>query len=84
LGKAELAQGRVNGAIAELQQALRLNPGDQQATRLLSQAYRRAGDAKNAAKFADASRVNPAATVDDLVADFIVPQWQTPPEAPRK
>jgi Flp pilus assembly protein TadD len=84
LGKMELAQGEVNEAIAELQQALRLHPGDQQSTRLLSQAYRRAGDPKNAAKFAEASRETPVVDADDLVGDFIVPQWQAPPEAPGK
>jgi tetratricopeptide (TPR) repeat protein len=84
LGKMELAQGQVNEAIAELQHALRLNPGDRQVTRLLSQAYRRAGDAKNAARFAEASRETLVAAADDLVGDFIVPQWQAPPEAPGK
>ena len=78
LGKTELAQGQMSQAIAELQQALRLNPGNQQATRLLSQAYRRAGDAKNASKFAEASQGAPVPAADDLVGDFIVPQWQTP------
>jgi tetratricopeptide (TPR) repeat protein len=84
LGKIELALGHVDEAIAELQQALRLNPGDRQATRLLSQAYRRAGDARNAAKFAEASREAPVGAADDLVGDFIVPQWQAPPKAPGK
>jgi tetratricopeptide (TPR) repeat protein len=81
LGKLDLAQGHVNEAIAELKQALRLNPDDRQAARLLSQAYRRAGDAENAAKFAEASGEPPVASADDLVGDFIVPQWQVPPEA---
>ncbi len=78
LGKTELTHGDVKQAIAELQQTLRLNPGNQQAMRLLSQAYRRAGDATNAAKFAEASAEIPAAVEDDLVGDFIVPQWQVP------
>ena len=56
VGKIELAKVSEREAIAELQQALRLNPGDRQAERLLSQAYRRAGDAENAAKFAEASQ----------------------------
>jgi len=80
LGKTEFAIGRVNEAIAELQEALRLNPGSTQAKRLLSQAYRRAGDTKNAAKFAEASSEAPAATEGDLLGDFFVPQWQVPPE----
>ena len=84
LGKTELAHGDVNQAIADLQQTLRLNPGNQQATRLLSQAYRRAGDAKNAAKFAEASAETPITAEDDIVGDFIVPQWQVPPPSPAK
>jgi tetratricopeptide (TPR) repeat protein len=84
LGKMELAQGQVNEGIAELQQALRLNPGDRQVTRLLSQAYRRAGDAKNAAKFAEASTEPPTSAAADLVGDFIVPQWQAPAEGAEK
>jgi tetratricopeptide (TPR) repeat protein len=84
LGKEDLADGHLNEGITELQEALRLNPGNRQATRLLSQAYRRAGDATNAAKFAEVSREAPAAVADDLVGDFIVPQWQAPPEGPGK
>jgi tetratricopeptide (TPR) repeat protein len=84
LGKMELAQGHVNEAIAELQQTVQLNPGDKQATRLLSQAYHRAGDAKNAAKFAEVSRDATPAPSDALIGDFIVPQWQAPPEGSGK
>lgn len=84
LGKMELAASHLNEAIAELQFTLRLNPGDRQAKRLLSQAYRRAGDTKNAEKFAEASREDPVANEDSLVGDFIVPQWQTPPKVPEK
>ncbi len=79
LGKTELALGRVNDAIAELQQALRLSPGNPQAKRLLSQAYRRAGDSKNAAKFAEASANARPDPEGDLLDDFFVPQWQQPP-----
>ena len=79
LGKTELALGRVNDAIAELQQALRLGPGNAQAKRLLSQAYRRAGDPKSAAKFAEASAKGPPDPEGDLLGDFFVPQWQGPP-----
>jgi Flp pilus assembly protein TadD len=81
LGKTELALGRVNDAIAELQQALRLGPDNAQAKRLLSQAYRRAGDSKSAAKFAEASANAPPDHEGDLLGDFFVPQWQEPPES---
>jgi tetratricopeptide (TPR) repeat protein len=77
-GKTELALSHVNEAIAEFHEALRLDPGNTQAKRLLSQAYRRAGDAKNAAKFAEASAEAPGAPAGDLLGDFFVPQWQTP------
>ncbi len=79
LGKTELALGRVSDAIAELQEALRLSPGNAQAKRLLSQAYRRAGDSKSAAKFAEASANAPLGPEGDLLGDFFVPKWQEPP-----
>jgi|HubBroStandDraft_1064217.scaffolds.fasta_scaffold02687_5 tetratricopeptide (TPR) repeat protein len=84
LGKMEFSLGQVHEAIAELQEALRLDPGNTQAKRLLSQAYRRAGDAKNAARYADASAEAPVVPAGDLMGDFFVPQWQVPPEGPGK
>jgi tetratricopeptide (TPR) repeat protein len=80
LGKTELALGRVSDAIAELEEVLRLSPGNMQARRLLSQAYRRAGDAKSAAKFSKAVAHTPAAVEGDLLGDFLLPEWQGPPE----
>jgi predicted Zn-dependent protease len=80
LGKTELALGRVSDAIAELHKALRLSPGNVQAKRLLSQAYRRAGQSKSAAKFAEASADAPLGSEGDLLGDFFVPHWQEPPE----
>ena len=79
LGKTQLTLGHVNEAIPELQEALRLDPGNTQAKRLLSQAYHRAGDAKNAAKYAESSTKASAAPANDLIDDFFVPQWQLPP-----
>jgi tetratricopeptide (TPR) repeat protein len=84
LGKTQFALGHLNEAVAELQQALRLNPGDKQATRLLSQAYRRAGDPINAAKYAGASTETPVTPANDLLGDFFVPQWLVPPEGARE
>ena len=78
LGKTELAMNRVSDAIVELQEALRLNPGHVQARRLLSQAYRRAGDPKSAAKFAEASADAPPDPEGDLLGDFFVPHLQVP------
>ncbi len=84
LGKTEFSLGQVHEAIAELQEALRLDPGNKQAKRLLSQAYRRAGDVKNAAKFAEASAEASVVPAGDLMGDFFVPQWQGPPHGAGK
>jgi len=80
LGKTQLALGRVGEATAELEKALRLSPGNVQARRLLSQAYRRAGDMKNAAKYAEEGTEAPPAAEGDLVGDFLLPRWQEPPQ----
>jgi tetratricopeptide (TPR) repeat protein len=79
LGKTELAQGQVKPAIAELQNAFRLDSGNRQTRRLLSQAYRRSGDMENATKFAESTGGTEAAVADNLLGDFIIPQWQVPP-----
>jgi tetratricopeptide (TPR) repeat protein len=79
LGKTQLALGHVNEAISELRKSLRQDPENTQAKRLLSQAYRRAGDAQNAARYADSSTEPPAAPTNDLVGDFFVPELQFPP-----
>ncbi|MHB8501629.1 MAG: tetratricopeptide repeat protein [Candidatus Acidiferrales bacterium] len=85
LGKTDFTLGHLKEAISELREANRLDPENKQATRLLSQAYRRAGDAQNAAKFAEASAEAPAAPGgDDLLGDFFVPAWQPPPAAAEK
>jgi tetratricopeptide (TPR) repeat protein len=78
LGKTQLTLAHMNEAIPELLEALRLDPGNTQAKRLLSQAYRRTGDAKNAVKYAESSTEAPAAPANDLIGDFFVPQWQLP------
>ncbi|HEY2351925.1 MAG TPA: tetratricopeptide repeat protein [Candidatus Acidoferrum sp.] len=85
VGKLELGSGRVDEAIVQLEEALRLDASNEQAKRLLSKAYTRAGDAKRAAAFAEASNDNPTNTVEgdeNLLGDFFVPQWQMPPESP--
>jgi Flp pilus assembly protein TadD len=79
LGKTQLALGHVNEAISELRESLRQDPENTQAKRLLSQAYRRAGDAQNAARYAESSAEPPAARTNDLVGDFFVPELQFPP-----
>jgi len=81
LGKTELAVGRVNDAIVELEEALHLSPSNVQARRLLSQAYRRAGDTKRAAKFAETSTEASPTTEGNLLGDFLLPDWQTPEES---
>lgn len=78
LGKSDLAAGQIDGAISELEESLRLRPGDAQARRLLSQAYRRKGDSQKAEEFADASAEKPARAEGDLLEDFLLPHWQMP------
>jgi tetratricopeptide (TPR) repeat protein len=78
VGKTEFALGQTHPAIAELQETLSLDPGNNQAKRLLSQAYRRVGDEKKAAQFAEASAEAGAPPPGDLIGDFFVPQWQFP------
>ena len=79
LGKTHLTLGHVKEAIPELREALRLDPGNTQAKRLLSQAYRRAGDAENAAKYADASAEPATEPANDLIGDFFLPEFRFPP-----
>ena len=79
LGKTQLTLGHVNEAISELRESLRRDPENTPAKRLLSQAYRRAGDAQNAARYAESSTEPPAAPTNDLVGDFFVPELQFPP-----
>jgi tetratricopeptide (TPR) repeat protein len=78
LGKTELALGRISDATAELQETLRLSPGNLQAQRLLSQAYRRSGDAQTASRYAEQVTEAPPATEKDLLGDFLPPAWETP------
>lgn len=81
LGKTELAIGRVNDAIAELQKTLQLSPGNLQAQRLLSQAYRRAGDTRAASRYAEKPAESVSAPQMDLLGDFVLPEWQTPQQS---
>jgi tetratricopeptide (TPR) repeat protein len=78
LGKTELALGRISDATAELQETLRLSPGNMQAQRLLSQAYRRSGDAQTASRYAEQITEAPPSTEKDLLGDFLLPEWKTP------
>jgi tetratricopeptide (TPR) repeat protein len=83
LGKTQLALNQAAEAITELQHTLQLSPGNVQAKRLLSQAYRRTGDRDNAAKFAEASTAAPVDPESDLLGDFFVPHWQQPSDNSR-
>jgi tetratricopeptide (TPR) repeat protein len=79
LGKTQLTLGHVNEAISDLRESLRRDPENTQAKRILSQAYRRAGDAQNAARYAESSTESSAPPANDLVGDFFVPEMQFPP-----
>ena len=80
LGQTELRVGHTNEAIAELQKCLQLSPGNAQARRLLSQAYRRAGDTQAALQYSQETAEKEPAPQNDLVGDFILPEWQSPKE----
>jgi tetratricopeptide (TPR) repeat protein len=80
LGRTEMSAGRLDAAITDLREALRLSPNNDQARRLLSQAYTRVGDRKQAAAFAATSANAPENVEVDLLGDFFVPQWQMPPD----
>ena len=78
LGQAQLTAGHNNEAIAELQKCLELSPGNTQARRLLSQAYRRAGDTQAALRYSQESAGKESAPQNELLGDFILPEWQAP------
>jgi tetratricopeptide (TPR) repeat protein len=80
LGKTELLVGRNNEAIAALLKCLQLSPGNVQARRLLIQAYRRAGDTQAAARYSQETPGKEPASQNDLLGDFILPEWPTPRE----
>jgi superkiller protein 3 len=80
LGRTEMSAGRLDAAISELQEALRLSPNNDQTRRLLSKAYARAGDKKQAATSAATSADTPKNVETDLLGDFFVPHWQMPPD----
>lgn len=80
-GKAELSLGHAREAISEFESALRFDPENVQAHRLLSTAYRRAGDSQTAAKYAQSAAANSAPAVGDLVGDFFLPEWKYPPDS---
>lgn len=80
LGKTELLVGRNNEAIAELQKCLQLSPGDVQARRLLIQAHRRAGDTEAASRYSQEPPEKEPTSQNDLLGDFILPEWQSPQE----
>ena len=79
LAKTELTLNRTRDAIEELKDVLRLEPTNAQAARLLSRAYRRAGDAASAAKYASNAGAEPEPQPDrTLLGDFIPPDWMIP------
>lgn len=78
LGQAELRAGHNNEAIAELQKCLQFSPGNAQAKRLLSQAYRRVGDTQAALRYSQEGQEKEQAPENELLGDFILPEWQGP------
>jgi tetratricopeptide (TPR) repeat protein len=80
LGKTELQAGHNREAIAAFQKCLQLSPGNVQAQRLLSQAYRRVGDIQAASRYSQPTAEKDPAPQNDLLGDFILPEWQSPQE----
>ncbi len=81
VAKTELALNRVNEAIAQFREVLRLDPANVQAARLLSRAYRRTGETANAAKYAGREGdVEDSPADRTLLGDFIPPDWIIPAE----
>jgi tetratricopeptide (TPR) repeat protein len=78
VGKTSLALGQTNEAVAELQRVLQLDPTNQSARRLLSQAYARLGDHANDARYTVAEPGKESDPEPNLVGDFILPDWQQP------
>lgn len=78
LGKTELMVGHNDEAIAELQKCLQLSSGNVQAQRLLSQAYRRVGDTQAASRYSHEPAEKETPPKNDLLGDFILPEWQGP------
>lgn len=79
LGKTELAAGRPTDATKELQQSLRLDPNNVQAQRLLIQARRRAGNMQAESRMAEQSTQELKTEGENLLGDFLEPDWQMPP-----
>ncbi|MGH9723441.1 MAG: tetratricopeptide repeat protein [Candidatus Acidiferrales bacterium] len=81
LARDELATGDASAAVGELQETLVLHPEDVQARRLLSQAYMKLSDKENAAKYATATEGTAPPQDENILGDFILPDWLAPPPA---
>ena len=84
LGKTELQVGRTKEAIVELEKCLQLSPGNVQAQHLLSQAYRRTGDTQAASRYSQEIAEEELGPQNDVLGDFILPEWQNPQESVRE
>ena len=78
IGETELKLGKIAAAIATLKKIAESDPKNKQARRLLSTAYRRAGDVPNATRYAQPEAADPAPSEKDLIGDFFLPEWQSP------
>lgn len=75
LGKTELKLAHFDRSVTELQLALKLNPDDTPARRLLQQAYHRSGKVSGNEEVLEVV-APPRAT--DPTGDFILPDWRQP------
>jgi predicted Zn-dependent protease len=79
LAETQLRLGKVKEAIAQLEHSRSADQKNVQIQRLLSTAYRRAGDLENATKFAQSTNAEVPSREKDLIGDFFLPSWQLPP-----
>ncbi|HEX4487114.1 MAG TPA: tetratricopeptide repeat protein [Terriglobales bacterium] len=78
VGETQLKLGKLTEAIVTLRKIADSDSKDKQARRLLSTAYRRAGDIPNATKYAQPETADPTPPAKDLIGDFFMPEWQSP------
>ncbi len=84
LGKTELALGQVTDAIAQLEEALHLSPGDLPTRRLLTQARFRLAKTNGAAASTELHAELPVDSEAGGLGDFFMPEWQLPPGSARQ
>ena len=86
LGKTQLTLGHVNEAIPELQEALRLDPGNTPGQAASEPGVSPSGRRKECGEICGMPPRNRLlrSSTNDLIGDFFVPEWQLPHDGTRK